>query len=153
MASLQNLALVVALASCTTTSPPAGIQSRDCVDHAPNEYKVDVTGRGFADASTVHVLTDIRLVSAPDVTCRIAGAAPVSSGGFAVELANLTDTAAYPFVGAFIDRDGDGACSAADLTWSIYGETVDPAFMVDITPEQFSAGDPGQVCAHFASTP
>lgn len=34
-----------------------------------------------------------------------------------------------------------------------YGETVDAAFAIDITLEQFSAENPGQVCAHFASAP
>lgn len=151
MGSLTGFAVIVVVAGCTTSSPSPSVQSRACLDHAPNEYKVELSGRGFADTSAVHALTDIRLVSAPDVTCRIADAPPISSGSFMVELANLTDTASYPFVGAFIDRDEDGACSAGDLTWGTYGETVDPAFTVEVTLEQFSAGDPGQVCAHFAS--
>lgn len=152
---MQRIAISIAtLAAACGTPAATSTQTRACLDHAPNEYRVELDGQGFAaDSSNVHVVTDIRLVSSATVTCRTATTAPIAGGAFAVDLANRTDDAAYPFVGAFIDRDGDGACTAADLTWGVTGETVDPAFTAAVTPDQFATGDPGQVCSHFASAP
>lgn len=152
---MTRIAITFVAFGAACSSPDATtMQTPACLDHAANEYRVEVGGEGFdAVAATVHVVTEVRLISADAVTCRASTTAALSGGAFAVDLANRTDEAAYPFIGAFIDSDHDGACTATDLTWGITGETVDPAFTASVTPASFSTGDPDQVCAHFASAP
>lgn len=68
---------------------------------------------------------------------------------------NLTDTAVYPFIGAFLDRDADGACSPLDLTGGIHGIIGGPDLpsVIALGPSSFSLDDPRDVCNHFVIEP
>ncbi len=84
--------------------------------------------------------------------CRSTGAALVADGQIDVRLSNRTDDAVYPFVGAFVDLDDDGACTpGVDLTWGIWG-SVSPGteLLVALEATAFTTGDAVEICGHFA---
>ncbi len=134
-----------------------GEQSSACREHARNEYRVELTGASFIaeEGSRVHATTNVELAepAAAGTLCQTTKAAEVASGAFDVVLTNLTDTAVYPFIGAFIDGDGDGICSALDRTWGIYGTIGGPTQpnRIALVPTMFSLDDPHGVCGHFAT--
>ena len=114
---------------------------------------VEHRGAGFdAEAGRLHAATDVQLAepAAAGALCRITRSTEITRGRFDLTLTNLTDTAVYPFIGAFIDRDGDGACSALDPTWSIYGVILGEPDRIEFDPSMFSLDDPRDVCSHFA---
>ncbi len=151
---------LVIVAACGAWDEPTGsLQSSACRNRAHNEYVVELTGAAFGeeDGSRIHAITDVQLAEpgATGTLCRTTTSTDVAGGGFEVMLTNLTDTAVYPFIGAFLDRDGDGACSPLDPTWGIYGIIGGPDHptLIALGPSSFSVDDPRDVCSHFAIEP
>jgi hypothetical protein len=115
-----------------------GTQTPACLTNAYREYRITLDGVGFEAYEGMPVVgyTAIRLISAP-ATCRATAATRVQGGGFNVRLINLTDGAAYPDVGAFIDLGDDGSCTAAmDPSWHVIDNVNDKTW--NLTPAQFS---------------
>jgi hypothetical protein len=148
------LAGPLALWACTAEPEPGTLQqSQACLEHSDADYRVVVDGVELAahEGATVHVLTDMQLAFTAEHACVVSGPARVSDGAFTVALDNRTDGAAYPLVGAFIDVDGDGACTAGvDLEWRLIG-SVAPGNELALTvgPDDFAAGAEIGVCAYF----
>lgn len=153
MTARSPLPVAFLLVACGTEGdPPSAQQSSACLNNAHVEYMVELSGAGFdAEAGRIHVATDVQLAepAAAGALCRITSSVEITQGRFDVTLTNLTDTAVYPFIGAFLDRDGDGACSPLDPTWGIYGVIVGEPDRIELDPTMFSLGDPRDVCSHF----
>src|SRR5262249_13454286 len=113
------------LAACSA-APPTGSHTDGtimCTGTAANEYRVDLVASGFAGfkGKTLHAVTDIQLARSPGA-CSTTSTAAIADGTFDVHMTNRTDDAVYPFIGAFIDLDGDGNCDRSrDPTWGIFG--------------------------------
>jgi hypothetical protein len=152
---LSPLALLFACGAAD--DPPIVEQSSECSNHAHNEYVVELTGAAFdaEETTRVYATTNVQLAEpvAGGAVCRITRSAEIASGRFQVTLSNLTDTAVYPFIGVFLDRDGDGMCSPLDPTWGIYGVIVGEPDRIELDPSLFSVDDPREVCSHFAVDP
>lgn len=142
------------LSACggATSSPDAGaVQTAECLQNATMHYQVELSGSGFEEfgSKKLYGVTEIRLVSAPQASCRNTGSIEIAGSAFDLRMTNLTDEAAYPFIGAFIDMNGDGKCEkSVDLTWGIFGSVA--PFPQRLSPANFSTADEIDVCGRFA---
>jgi len=159
VACARALPLAIVAACGASDDPTASVQSSACRDLARNEYVVELTGAAFGEeaGSRIHAITEVQLAEpgATGTSCRATTSTAVAGGGFEVMLTNLTDTAVYPFIGAFLYRDGDRACSPLDPTWGMTGNIggQDHPTLITLGPSSFSVDDPLDVCSHFAIDP
>ncbi len=152
--SATRLSPLALLFACGATDNPPVEQSSECSTNAHDEYVVELTGAAFdaEEKTRVYATTNVQLAepAAGGALCRITRSTEIAGGRFDVTLTNLTDTAVYPFIGVFLDRDGDGICSPLDPTWGIYGVIVGQPDLIELDPSLFSLDDPRDVCGHFA---
>jgi hypothetical protein len=148
----RSLFLGLGLLAACSSAPPTGSHTDGtimCTGTAANEYRVDLAGSGFAEfkGKTLHAVTDIHLARSPG-TCSTTSTAAIADGNFGVHMTNRTDDAVYPFIGAFIDLDGDGRCDRSrDPTWGIFGSG--DSITLELSAERFSTADEMDVCSHF----
>jgi hypothetical protein len=159
--SLRALPLAI-LVACTAPVTDADPDTDLLVEPSPAcraganvEYVIELVGDGFADRDgiRVHATTNIELSepAALGTLCQTSRATTIEGGRFAVTLANLTDTAVYPFIGVFLDLDGDGRCTADEPTWGIYGVIVESTQRIVLEASELSFDDPREVCGQFSA--
>ncbi|MGE0549108.1 MAG: hypothetical protein AB7O24_14330 [Kofleriaceae bacterium] len=152
------LAITTAMIGCAGTDTEPDSRSRECVDSAPNEYRFVASGREFHDhnGQTVYAVTAIALLGSSDINCYGVDRGAITNGTFEVEAINRTNTAVYPLIGVFVDRDDDGRCQAhQDLIWGTTA-TIDGDGLATtgsgmaLTPDQLSTQD-DNICDLFAA--
>lgn len=149
--------LLMLLAACGTdgtsdpnTEPP----SEACIERAPNAFRTRFVGTSFAffEGRSVQVVTSIGLADASGITCRAATRTQVVDGGFLASVENRRDDAVYPLLGAYVDIDEDGACSAeVDLVWTTLAiaPPADREDTVMLVLEQFARHPDAEGCARL----
>lgn len=102
------------------------------------QYLLELSGADLDahEGLAAHVKTTMPLATEADHSCSASASALVRQGGFALQLANHTDTSAYPFILGYFDVDANGACDVGiDSSWGYVGSvnagatlriTVDP---------------------------
>lgn len=130
-------------------SPAYEAPDAECLAHAAQEYTVRLVGDGFdaQEGKALFAVNEMRLASAPEISCRASGHVEIQRGAFDLSLPNATDEASYPRVVAFIDVDGNGACDVGvDLGWEFLPNW---AFLtLTLAPSDFSAAAAEEVCDH-----
>jgi hypothetical protein len=149
------IAAIALLGACSADddgSADVDRPSEACVEHAPNAFRTRFEGAGFAhfEASRIQVVTTIGLVDPSNITCRAASRTTIINGAFIARADNRRDDAVYPLLGAYIDVDDDGACTAAvDMVWT-QTSIAPPPDLEDtftVSPELFGLQAEAEGCA------
>ena len=142
--------LCLLLLGCTDDE--GDVEESEPLCHGPgtSEYTAVVSGADFREheGKVVYGVTDVELASSK-TPCRATGSARVVDARFEIVMTNVTDGAAYPFVGAFIDIDDDERCDESfDMRWGSIQNLADVTAAV--TPADFSLEDQLGRCARLS---
>jgi hypothetical protein len=116
------------------------------LNEASCRYSVDVGGAGFAtdNGRFVYILT-----ADPTSATRNAAVVEVKSGVFWASLAN-TARSDYPIAAAYIDRAGDGSCTASSA-WETSFALTRATFSFKLQPSDIGDGRGQGACCWFCS--